>query len=141
MVYALIYTLFLGFGLQFGSDLFLLFDPSARHELDVLAARAAAAITITGTYVADPDTFVPQKLARSGAFTFTPSCDLTVVYQRMDVVSCLQCSQMLQSITARPRSTYQKLTILYEALNVHCQTPKRLLSGQGWQPQAFIGLE
>ena len=48
MVYALIYTLFLGFGLQFGSDLFLLFDPSARHELDTLAARAAAATTRGG---------------------------------------------------------------------------------------------
>ncbi|KIJ70090.1 hypothetical protein HYDPIDRAFT_78690 [Hydnomerulius pinastri MD-312] len=32
MVYALIYTLFLGFGLQIGSDLYLLFDPTARHS-------------------------------------------------------------------------------------------------------------
>jgi uncharacterized membrane protein YjjB (DUF3815 family) len=73
MVYALIYTLFLGFGLQFGSDLFLLFDPSARHELDTLAARAAAAITVTGSYIADPSANIPQKLARAGSFTFTPS--------------------------------------------------------------------
>ena len=73
MVYALIYTLFLGFGLQFGSDLFLLFDPSARHELDTLAARAAAAITVTGSYIADSNATLPSKLARSGTFTFTPS--------------------------------------------------------------------
>lgn len=73
MVYALIYTLFLGFGLQFGSDLFLLFDPSARHELDTLSARAAAAITVTGTYIADANATIPQKLARRGTFTFTPS--------------------------------------------------------------------
>ncbi|GJE96217.1 threonine/serine exporter family protein [Phanerochaete sordida] len=77
MVYALIYTLFLGFGLQFGSDLFLLFDPSARHELDTLAARAAAAITVTGTYIADPNATIPQKLARIGSFTFTPSTPFT----------------------------------------------------------------
>lgn len=83
MVYALIYTLFLGFGLQFGSDLFLLFDPSARHELDTLAVRAAAAITITGTYVADPDTCVPQKLARAGSFTFTPSTHNSIVRQNI----------------------------------------------------------
>lgn len=73
MVYALVYTLFLGFGLQFGSDLFLLFDQSARHELDTLAARAAATITVTGTYIADANATLPQKLARAGSFTFTPS--------------------------------------------------------------------
>ncbi|PSS34048.1 hypothetical protein PHLCEN_2v1952 [Hermanssonia centrifuga] len=73
MVYALIYTLFLGFGLQFGSDLFLLFDESARHELDTLAARAAAAITVTGTYIADNDAAIPDGLATIGSFTFTPS--------------------------------------------------------------------
>lgn len=73
MVYALIYTLFLGFGLQFGSDLFLLFDPSARHELGALAAQAAKTITVTGTYVADANAALPQKLARAGSFTFTPS--------------------------------------------------------------------
>ncbi len=73
MVYAFIYTLFLGFGLQFGSDLFLLFDESARHELDTLAARAAAAITVTGTYIADNDAAIPDGLATIGSFTFTPS--------------------------------------------------------------------
>ncbi|KAM0751263.1 DUF1212-domain-containing protein, partial [Meredithblackwellia eburnea MCA 4105] len=31
MVYAIIYTLFLGFSIAVGSDLFFLFDPSARH--------------------------------------------------------------------------------------------------------------
>lgn len=38
MVYALTYTLFLGFGLQIGSDFYLLFDPKARSRLDDLAA-------------------------------------------------------------------------------------------------------
>ncbi|KII94863.1 hypothetical protein PLICRDRAFT_97757 [Plicaturopsis crispa FD-325 SS-3] len=34
MVYALIYTLFLGFGLQIGSDLYLLFDTSSQHIIE-----------------------------------------------------------------------------------------------------------
>lgn len=77
LVYALIYTLFLGFALQFGSDLYLLFDPSARHELDTLAARAAAAITITGTYITDNNSPPNGRVPHMGSFTFTPSTPFT----------------------------------------------------------------
>lgn len=85
MVYALIYTLFLGFALQFGSDLYLLFDPSARTQVDTLAAHAAAAITITGTYLADANTTVPGNLARTGTFTFAP---LTQAHRENIVQAC-----------------------------------------------------
>jgi len=77
LVYALIYTLFLGFALQFGSDLYLLFDPSARHELDTLAARAAAAITITGNYITDSNGPSNGRIPHMGSFTFTPSTPFT----------------------------------------------------------------
>lgn len=80
MVYALIYTLFLGFGLQFGSDLFLVFDQSARHELDTLAAHAAATITVTGSFIADNVTALPEGLSRLGSFSFTPSTPLIRQY-------------------------------------------------------------
>ncbi|KAF7789738.1 hypothetical protein EIP86_000684 [Pleurotus ostreatoroseus] len=80
MVYALIYALFLGFGLQFGSDLFLIFDQSARKDLDTLAARAAATVTVTGSYIADNSTMLPEGLARMGAFSFTPSTPLIRQY-------------------------------------------------------------
>jgi hypothetical protein len=73
LVYALIYTLFLGFALQFGSDLFLLFDPSARHELDTLAARAAAAITVTGSYTTDSLSPFNGRVPHRGTFSFTPA--------------------------------------------------------------------
>jgi len=53
MVYALIYTLFLGFGLQIGSDLYLLLDQSARHDLATLAARLQTVVTVAGTFVSD----------------------------------------------------------------------------------------
>lgn len=72
MVYALIYTLFLGFALQFGSDLFLLFDASAREDVDSLAARAAASVTITGTYIKDVNS-TNNLFPASGPFSFTPS--------------------------------------------------------------------
>ena len=68
----MIYTLFLGFAFQFGSDLYLLFDPSARHELDTLSARAAAAITITGSYLTDGNSPVNAHVPHMGTFTFTP---------------------------------------------------------------------
>ncbi|KAH9943389.1 DUF1212-domain-containing protein [Epithele typhae] len=75
MVYSLIYTLFLGFGLQIGSDLFLLFVPKAHDDLAILAAQLSSAATISGTFVSDNTTFANltnngQPL--SGTFTFTP---------------------------------------------------------------------
>ncbi|KAI0090203.1 hypothetical protein BDY19DRAFT_887675 [Irpex rosettiformis] len=77
LVYALIYTLFLGFAFQFGSDLYLLFDPSARHELDTLSARAAAAITITGSYLTNSNSPSNPRIPQMGTFTFTPATPLT----------------------------------------------------------------
>lgn len=76
MVYALIYTLFLGFGLQIGSDLYLLFDRSARHELASLAARMTSSVTVSGLFVSDNTTSIASELNRgtiNGAFTFTNS--------------------------------------------------------------------
>ncbi|KAI0638241.1 DUF1212-domain-containing protein [Trametes polyzona] len=72
MVYALIYTLFLGFGLQIGSDLYLLFDQGARHDLAALAARMMTTASITGTFVSDNGTFanVNHGEPLEGTFTF-----------------------------------------------------------------------
>ncbi|EJF61275.1 hypothetical protein DICSQDRAFT_61293 [Dichomitus squalens LYAD-421 SS1] len=73
MVYALIYTLFLGFGLQIGSDIYLLFDRSARHELAALAARMMTTASITGTFVSDNGTFanINHGEPLTGTFSFT----------------------------------------------------------------------
>lgn len=76
MVYALIYTLFLGFGLQIGSDLYLLFDPTARHHLTTLAADISTSATIVGTFAADNSTSGNSSLSSGlgpvyGTFTFT----------------------------------------------------------------------
>ncbi|CCM04151.1 uncharacterized protein FIBRA_06313 [Fibroporia radiculosa] len=48
LVYALIVTLFIAFGLQIGSDLYLLLDPHATNGLNTLAAREANIITFVG---------------------------------------------------------------------------------------------
>ncbi|KAJ7765013.1 hypothetical protein DFH07DRAFT_867174 [Mycena maculata] len=56
MVYALIYTLFLGFGLQIGSDFYLLLDSSARRKLYDLAATLSTVEEIAGTWTADNNT-------------------------------------------------------------------------------------
>ncbi|KAL1678057.1 hypothetical protein EV122DRAFT_212812 [Schizophyllum commune] len=50
MVYALIYTLFLGFGLQIGSDFYLLFDKGMRRQLDELSANISQTNVINGCY-------------------------------------------------------------------------------------------
>ncbi|KAI0921250.1 hypothetical protein AcW2_006282 [Taiwanofungus camphoratus] len=76
MVYALIYTLFLAFGLQIGSDFYLLFDENARHELAALAARMTSTISITGVFVADNTTIdgaTNDGNPLTGTFTFTNS--------------------------------------------------------------------
>lgn len=71
MVYALIYTLFLGFGLQIGSDLYLLFDASTRHHLANIGAALARTIIYTGSFVVDDNTLTRSELPSYGSFTFT----------------------------------------------------------------------
>jgi uncharacterized membrane protein YjjB (DUF3815 family) len=68
MVFALMYTLLLGFGLSIGSDLYLLFDKNARQALDALAASIVADLTLTGSIVPAPGSGPSQTLV--GAFTF-----------------------------------------------------------------------
>ena len=70
MVYALIYTLFLGFGLQIGSDLYLLFDVNTRHRLASLSAALTRTIVYTGNFIADNDTLTGSELTPRGSFTF-----------------------------------------------------------------------
>ncbi|KAF7301794.1 ThrE domain-containing protein [Mycena indigotica] len=53
MVYALIYTLFLGFGLQIGSDFYLLLDRPAREQLLALSTTLQTSSTLSGTWTAD----------------------------------------------------------------------------------------
>jgi hypothetical protein len=70
MVYALIYTLFLGFGLQIGSDLYLLFDQQARQNLNDLAAVISHTIVYSGSFTADNSTRFGESSPLSGTFTF-----------------------------------------------------------------------
>ncbi|KAJ3716306.1 hypothetical protein DFJ43DRAFT_1100995 [Lentinula guzmanii] len=81
MVYALIYTLFLGFGLQIGSDFYLLLDRSMRHKLDALASSLSSTVTLTGSWVADNSTD-NGTLPVIGTWTFThavPSSQADIV--------------------------------------------------------------
>lgn len=71
MVYALIYTLFLGFGLQIGSDLYLLFDANTRHRLASLSEALSRTMIYTGSFVVDNGTLTGQELPNFGSFTFT----------------------------------------------------------------------
>ena len=70
MVYALIYTLFLGFGLQIGSDLYLLFDVNTRHRLASLSAALTRTIVYTGNFYADNETLIRSELPSHGSFAF-----------------------------------------------------------------------
>ncbi|KAI0301187.1 DUF1212-domain-containing protein [Multifurca ochricompacta] len=76
MVYALIYTLFLGFGLQIGSDFFLLFSPSERHRLSSLANTLAHTITYSGIFVSDNSTRFAADNPLLGTFAFTNGASL-----------------------------------------------------------------
>ena len=71
MVYALIYTLFLGFGLQIGSDLYLLFDANTRHHLASLDAAMSRAIIYTGNFAVDSGALTLPGVPSIGSFTFT----------------------------------------------------------------------
>lgn len=74
MVYALIYTLFLGFGLQIGSDFYLLFDKGMRRNLDELAVNISATATFAGTWISDNTTNI---VPGAGTWTFVNRVPLT----------------------------------------------------------------
>ena len=62
MVYAMIYTLFLGFGLQIGSNFFLAFDPSARRDLGEMSKRVVDTVVFHGVFVSDNSTGYMDRL-------------------------------------------------------------------------------
>ncbi|KAJ7904657.1 DUF1212-domain-containing protein [Mycena olivaceomarginata] len=73
MVYALIYTLFLGFGLQIGSDFYLLLDTTARQKLYDLATTLNSVAELSGTWTADNSSDVSSGIPSNGTWTFTLS--------------------------------------------------------------------
>lgn len=90
MMYALIYTFFLGFGLQIGNDLYLVIDHRARDRLDNLATRVYTSMSVVGEFVPDNGTFsfINHGLPLNGTFTFMDLVDPT----RDDriIVGCLR---------------------------------------------------
>ena len=42
-----------GFGLQIGSDFYLLLDPQYRHQLEDVSSKLSTTVTLVGTWVAD----------------------------------------------------------------------------------------
>ncbi|KAF8205090.1 DUF1212-domain-containing protein [Pholiota molesta] len=83
MVYALIYTLFLGFGLQIGNDFYLLFDPTTRRHLDELAAKLSSTVSLTGVWLADNGTTNDTGVPLNGTWTFTH----TILPKEQDIIS------------------------------------------------------
>lgn len=91
MVYALIYTLFLGFGLQIGSDLFLLVDRNARDDLTTaVSSNVQSAITLTGKYWAENSTIMGNNshfFSTTGPTSFTFTNILPIIHHDI-VVGC-----------------------------------------------------
>jgi uncharacterized membrane protein YjjB (DUF3815 family) len=77
MVYAIIYSLFLGFGITIGSDLFYVMDPGSRHRDAEAAAALNHMITVTGSFaqsVADTSpNYISDFVPFNGTFTFSNS--------------------------------------------------------------------
>ena len=66
MVYALIYTLFLGFGLQIGSTFYLTCDASARRDLDEMTKWIVNTVVFHGVFVSDNTTGYMDRLNEGG---------------------------------------------------------------------------
>lgn len=69
MVYSLIYTTFLAFGLQIGSDLYLRIDKAARNRLEELANRLITSVSVEGTFNATDAS--SRNAFLNGTFTVT----------------------------------------------------------------------
>lgn len=75
MIYALIYTMFLGFGLQIGNDIYFAINHKARDGLDDLAGRLLTQYSIVGQFAPDNGTLaafggVNANGTLAGTFTF-----------------------------------------------------------------------
>jgi uncharacterized membrane protein YjjB (DUF3815 family) len=68
MIYAIIYSLFLGFGLTIGSDLYYIMDPGARRDRIAESRQNATTVYLHGTFLADNSTTIPGF---NGTFTFS----------------------------------------------------------------------
>lgn len=68
MIYAIIYSLFLGFGLTIGSDLYLIVDSRARSSQREQVAQTVSLVSVHGTFISDNITILPEF---SGSFSFT----------------------------------------------------------------------
>jgi uncharacterized membrane protein YjjB (DUF3815 family) len=93
MVYAIIYSLFLGFGITIGSDLFYVMDPSARRKDALAAAAMNQMITITGSFAQTANetaaNYVPDFVPFNGSFTFSnSSIDSVGVHLSKGAVIC-----------------------------------------------------
>lgn len=64
-----------GFGLQIGSDFYLLLDRHTRHQLDELASSLATTVSLTGSWVADNGT-INNSIPLVGTWTFTHTIPL-----------------------------------------------------------------
>lgn len=79
MVYAIIYSLFLGFGITIGSDLFYVIDRPARHADNLAAAAVRQMVTIHGQFSQDPlmnsssPDYMASYMPSNGTFTFSNS--------------------------------------------------------------------
>jgi uncharacterized membrane protein YjjB (DUF3815 family) len=75
MVYASIYSLFLGFGITIGSDLFYVIDRPARQADNLAAAALNHMVTIHGQFAQNPDQgsqdYVAAFVPFNGTFTFS----------------------------------------------------------------------
>ncbi|KAA1096954.1 hypothetical protein PGT21_032365 [Puccinia graminis f. sp. tritici] len=67
MVYAVIYSLFLGFGISIGSDFYYLLDPKARHNTQMQQATQSHVYTLSGSFNGMNGT-IPGMI---GDFTFS----------------------------------------------------------------------
>lgn len=72
MVYAIIYSLFLGFGLTIGSDLFYVIDRPARRANEAAMAALNNVVSLSGTFTPLQDNSNPTAslVPFNGTFTF-----------------------------------------------------------------------
>ncbi|KAG8760274.1 hypothetical protein FRC14_003572 [Serendipita sp. 396] len=73
MIYAIIYSLFLGFGLTIGSDLYYIVDPRAKRERLQEAIRAATTTSVSGRFISDNSTLFSSF---EGSFTFSNKTEM-----------------------------------------------------------------
>jgi len=121
MVYSLMYTLFLGFGLQIGSEIFLVMNVPYRYRLERLSNDISGTVTMLASLLIDNST-IGNGQASMGIYQFT---DTALGIRKYVVNGCYRPHGICNQLHFGPSSSSSPPSPLYPRWRISNHTEAR----------------